>query len=466
MHLKCDDGRVSTITATAPAPALAAARRQRLTLAGLVLVITVVAFEAMAVATAMPTVARSLHGLNLFGWSFTAYLLADIVGLVDAGARVDRQGPAPSLVGGLALFSAGLVVDGIAPDMPVFLLGRVLQGLGGGALIVAVYVVVARVFPEERRGKVFAAMSGAWVVPSLVGPAFAGAVTATAGWRWVFLGIAPLAALGAVLLLPVVRATGGGTGERERRLGTFGGLLLAGGLALAQTAGQRLDRTAPVLLVAGVVMLAVPLRRLLPSGSLRLRPGLPTVVLLRGVFSIGFFGAEAYLPLTLTRLHHGSPATVGIPLSLAAIGWASGSWWQGRGATPQQTLLRRGFLLVGLGVGALVVLTAASVSMWVAAPIWTVAGFGMGLGYPTVSMLTLRLSPEREQGANTAALQVCDVLGGIVGIATAATLVAAAGHAHLAVAMRIADPLLALATLAGIALAARAFSPAVEARDA
>ena len=447
---------MSVLAATAPAAAVSAQRRERVTLAGIVLVISVAAFEAIAVATAMPTVARSLHGLSLFGWSFTAYLLADIVGLVDAGARVDRSGPVPSLVGGLAMFAAGLVVDGLAPDMGVFLTGRVLQGFGAGSFIVAVYVLVARVFPEERRPRVFAAMSGAWVVPSLVGPAFAGAVTATVGWRWVFLGIAPLAAIGAMLLLPVVRAAGGGTGSRSaRRLSTAGGGLLAVGLALAQLGGQRLDWSTPLLLLAGIALLAWPLRLALPTGSLRLRAGLPTVVLLRGVFSIAFFGAEAYLPLTLTRLHNGSAATVGIPLSVAAVGWATGSWWQSRGVTSGERLMRRGFLLVGLGVAALVAVTFTSVSMWVAAPLWALAGFGMGLGYPTVSILTLRLSPDAEQGANSAALQVCDVIGGIIGVAIAATLVAAAGTAHLDVAMRIADPLLATATLAGIALTRR-----------
>jgi MFS family permease len=449
---------VTTIAATAaPAAASDARRRERVTLAGVVLVISVAAFEAIAVATAMPTVARSLHGVGAFGWAFTAYLLADIVGLVDAGARTDRHGPASSLVGGLALFAVGLLVDGLAPTMPVFLLGRALQGYGAGALIVAVYVLVARVFSEERRPRVFAAMSGAWVVPSIVGPAFAGGVTATAGWRWVFLGIAPLAALGAAILLPVVRRAGGGTGDDARRLGTRGAVLLAGGLALAQTAGQRLDAWSPLLLAAGLGLAAVPLRRLLPSGTARLRPGLPTVIVLRGVFSIAFFGAEAYLPLTLTRVHHGSPATVGIPLTLAAIGWASGSWWQGHVRAPDHAaLLRNGFAVVAVAVSTLTVMTFTGVSMWVAVPIWAVAGFGMGLGYPVVSLIVLRLSPEQEQGANSSGLQVCDVIGGIVGVAVAATLVTAAGTAHLAVAMRIADPLLAVAAVAGVALSRRA----------
>jgi MFS family permease len=189
--LNLQDDRMSVIaTAAEPVVETSTRQRERVTLAGITLVISVAAFEAIAVASAMPTVARSLHGVALFGWTFTAFLLADVVGLVDAGARVDRRGPTASLIGGLGLFGAGLIVDGLAPNIGVFLAGRALQGFGAGSFIVAVYVLVARVFPEKRRGKVFAVMSAAWVVPSVVGPAFAGGVTATVGWRWVFLGIA------------------------------------------------------------------------------------------------------------------------------------------------------------------------------------------------------------------------------------------------------------------------------------
>jgi MFS family permease len=432
---------------------------ERLTLAGLVLVITVVAVEAMAVATAMPSVARSLHGVGVFGWAFTSFLLADIVGMVDAGARADRSGPRGPLIGGLALFAVGLVVDGSAPDMAVFLAGRVMQGLGAGAVIVAAYVLIARVFPDHRQPRVFAALSAAWVVPALVGPALAGAVTDAFGWRWVFLGIAPLAAAGALMLVPVLRTATGGTGSSVRRLGGAGGLQLAAGLALVQAAGQRADAWSALLAVAGVALAVRPLVRVLPAGATRLRSGLPTVVLLRGLYSFAFFGAEAYLPLTLTKLHDGSPTEVGIPLTVGALGWSAGSWLQGRAAGADRAVfVRAGFTCVAAGIAALVAVTFAGVSLWAAAPLWAVAGLGMGLGYPVVSVTVLALSPVDEQGANSAALQVSDVVGSITGIATAATLVTIAGTEHLRDAMRLVDPLLATAAVAGLVLTARAFA--------
>jgi MFS family permease len=429
----------------------------RLPVIGLVVVITVVAVEAMSVATVMPTVARALHGLSYYSWGFTAYLLADVIGMVDAGRRCDRQGPGPSLLGGLAFFAAGLVVASAAPDIGVFLAGRVLQGLGGGAMIVAAYVVVARAFPDVMHPKVFGVLSAAWVVPSLVGPAAAGIVTSTFGWRWVFAGIAPLALGGAALLVPVLRAIPSMRQEQaETQSGLGRGILLAAGLGLIQAAAEAVNWWSVLLLAGGLVLGLPPLLRLLPRGALRLARGLPAVVMLRGILTCAFFGAEAYLPLTLTRLHGGTPGVVGIPLTLAALGWSAGSWWQSRNTRSPVRMLRIGFAAVALGVALLTVLTSTAVSMWVAVPIWSVAGAGMGLAMPTISVLLLELSPTANQGANSAALQISDMAGSIVGIAAAGALVTAFSLDHLQPALIIADLMLAVVAVVGVLASSRA----------
>jgi MFS family permease len=432
----------------------------RLPVVGLVVVVTVVAIEAMAVATVMPTVVRALHGLRFYSWGFTAYLLADVIGMVDAGRRTDRHGATPSLVGGLALFAAGLIVASVAPDIAVFLVGRVLQGLGGGAMIVAVYVVVARAFPEALHPRVFAALSAAWVVPALVGPAIAGVVTSAFGWRWVFGGIAPLAIGGAAMLVPVLRRMPpGALSTTPPGYGIVTGVLLAGGLGLLQAAAEVVGWWSLPMLVAGVALGLPPLVRLLPGGALRLARGLPSVTVLRGVLTCAFFGAEAYLPLTLTRVHGGTPRVVGIPLTLGAIGWSTGSWWQGRTRRSRTFLLQAGFGLVAVGIALLLVVAQPAVSMWVAVPIWTVAGAGMGMAMPTISVLLIELSPEAEQGANSAALQVADMVGSIIGIAAAGALVTALNLHHITTAVTIADAALAGVALVG-AVAARRTRPA------
>src|SRR3984957_13512781 len=102
---------------------LLAAQRRALVV-GLVLTVTFVASEALAVVTIMPVVARDLGGLSLYGWVFSAFMLGSVVGIVTAGKQADRAGPARPFLAGVALFSAGLLIAGLAPNMPVLIVGR------------------------------------------------------------------------------------------------------------------------------------------------------------------------------------------------------------------------------------------------------------------------------------------------------------------------------------------------------
>ncbi|MDN2783546.1 MFS transporter, partial [Campylobacter jejuni] len=104
----------------------------------------------------------------------------------------DRGNPRHALVAAVALLTVGLTVTGCAPDMFFFVIGRLLHGLGGGAITVALYAIVARAYPPALHARVFAAFDAAWLLPSLVGPAVAGILAEAIGWRWVFLGAVAL----------------------------------------------------------------------------------------------------------------------------------------------------------------------------------------------------------------------------------------------------------------------------------
>src|SRR5947207_15746871 len=116
----------------APTSLWAPARRGMTT--GLVLTTTFIAAEALAVLTIMPQVERDLGDLSLYGWVFSGFMLASLLGTVAAGREADRVGPARPYVAGLVLFAAGLAVAGLAPSMAVLVVGRCLQGLGAGAV--------------------------------------------------------------------------------------------------------------------------------------------------------------------------------------------------------------------------------------------------------------------------------------------------------------------------------------------
>src|SRR3954463_15952956 len=163
----------------------------RATSIGMLILVTLIAFEAMAVSAALPTAARAVHGLGSFGWAFTGFLIANVVGMVTSGQLSARRGPRLPLVAGLLAFLAGLVLSGTATTMVQLVSGRVVQGLGSGLIITAIYVIVGQVYAERLRPAVFAATSSAWVVPALVGPGISGALAQHASWRWVFLGLFP-----------------------------------------------------------------------------------------------------------------------------------------------------------------------------------------------------------------------------------------------------------------------------------
>jgi MFS family permease len=394
--------------------------------------VSLVAFEAMAVATAMPVAARELSGLGLYAWAFTGFLVSSLFSTAVAGQVCDRRGTRLPFLTGVALFAVGLVLSGTAQAMVPFVLGRLVQGLGAGGILVSLYVVVARVYPDRMRPRIFSYLSAAWVVPSVVGPLVAGTLAENFSWRWVFIGLLPLVVAPVLLLLPYM--TGGpeagtdGSANPPRVLAAF---VVSVGAAMVQLGAQQLEHGRTALGVAvgvlGVAGVATAVRRLMPAGIARLRRGLPSVVLLRGLQAGAFFGIEAFLPLMLV-VHRGlSPTAAGAVLTGAALGWSAGSWWQGRAGLrldrDRLPLVGALAVLAGLGVTATAVLPDVPVATAVLG--WILAGSGMGITFSTLSVLMLRLSATAEQGANAAALQMSDSLVSVLTVGLGGVVFAA-----------------------------------------
>jgi MFS family permease len=314
---------------------------------------------------------------------------------------------------GLLAFLAGLLLAGFAPSMGWLVLGRALQGLGGGVLSVALYVGVAKVVPAPLHPRLFALFAGAWVLPGLLGPALASGLVTWLGWRSVFLAVAAAVPVAAALMLPALRRAGDGTGEALRWGAMRWALLASMGALALHAASQQPGLRAAGLFAAGLVMVAVAARRLLPAGTLAAARGLPSVVLLRGLIAAAFASAEAFLPLLLTGHFQWSLAHAGIALSAGAVTWSLGSAVQARvqAETTRRRLLPSGFALAAAGLaGVMLPLCLPALPSWTALCGWIGVGLGIGLSFPMLSVLLLKLSPPDEQGANTSALQLSDAL--------------------------------------------------------
>ena len=395
---------------------------------GLLMAVTIVAFEALAVGTVMPRAEEDLGDLALYGWVFSGFLLASVIGIAWAGQQADRYGPGRPLAAGMALFAVGLLIAGLAPSMFILVVGRVVQGLGAGALPAIVYVVIGRGYPEELRPRMLAMLASAWVVPGFIGPAIGGAVAEWVSWRATFLMIVPLIPLSALLTLPAILRMGPPESPEERasRLPAAVRLALGGGLALGGVASGQPVFALP-LIAAGVLVGFPALRQLLPEGTLRARAGMPAAIAGNGFLNMAFFSADAFIPYLLTTYRGYSTFVAGMALTSATISWTAGSWMQERYAQRTSRAARAAFggTLVTIGLAATSIALIDGVPGAIVAVTWAIAGFGIGIAYPTFSLEMMAGTPAGREGETASAMKLTETLSGAAGIGIAGGIVAA-----------------------------------------
>jgi MFS family permease len=415
-------GRMSTdqTEPTPPATTGGAPVSRRALAIGICTTVVAIAFESIAVATAMPVAARDLNGFEYYAWAFSAFVIGMLFATVVAGRLSDRIGPAKPLFVGMAIFAVGLVVAGLAEHMLQLVGGRLIQGLGSGVMNTAAFVLIAHAFDARQRPRMFTYISTAWVLPAFVGPPISAWLTETLSWHWVFFAVLPLVAFGAIVSTPTLLVLIKNFIPPEERPDRPkpAPLWAAGVVALAaaaiQLAGQRLDLVAVVLFVAGLVGLGLSLPRLMPPGFLRWRPGLTAVIWVRALLPGAFFGSEAFLPLMLVEQRHVPLVVAGAMLTVGAIGWTTASWLQSQSwlRIRRDRLITYGTLSVTLGI-AVCLVAALLPGLWfgMVGLGWLFAGFGMGLATASTGLAVMTLTPAADQGRNGASLNVGDALG-------------------------------------------------------
>ena len=402
---------------------------RRLTI-GIMMNVVTVAFGALAVSAVMPLVSRDLGGQELYGWVFSGFLLANLVGIVLAGIDADRRGPAAPFAWGVALFALGLVLAGFAPTMEWLIGARVVQGLGGGSLASIGYVVIGRAYGDAARPKMLALLSTGWVIPGLIGPGLAGLVAETFGWRVVFLGLVPVPVIAAILALPPLRKLSGGSipADARQKVGLSLALALGTGLLLSGL-GQADLRIAVGLVVVGLAVGGPALARLMPPGTLRAAAGIPAAILTQLLLNLGFTGVEAFSPLALVEVRGKSVLFASLALTLVSVTWTMGSWLQARfsASKSRKLLITIGLLVTTLAPIGMVLVTSGEWPVWAAAVTWTIAGLGIGLAYSTNTLVVLESASEGEEGAAAAGLQLANQVGSGLGAGIVGAIVAVSG---------------------------------------
>ena len=406
---------------------------QRALTIGLCATVVAIAFETISVATAMPAAARDLDALSYYAWAFSLFLIGMLFATVVSGRLSDRIGPAKPLLAGLAIFLSGLLVSGTAHHIAQLVAGRLVQGLGSGAMNVAIFVCVAQAYSLRQRPKMFTYISTAWVLPSFVGPPAAAWLTEHLSWQWVFFAVIPLVLFGGAMALPSLRRMmrrhqPGTSDTTQKPAPLWAAAMLCIATAALQLAGQRLDWIGLGLLIGGLAMLLVSLPQLMPPGFLRFRRGISQVIQTRGLLPGAFFGAEAFVPLMLVEQRSVPLVHAGAVLTFGAVGWTAGSWLQSR---PWLRIRRDVLITLGCGSVALALALVALVAFLPALPYglvavsWVLGGLGMGLATSSTSLAVMTLSAAGDEGRNGSSLNVYDALGSAIFIGVAGTIFAA-----------------------------------------
>lgn len=412
------DPTMSSLPTVTPEERSLFSPRYRNVTIGLLLAILTTAFEAMAVATILPSVAKALDGLSYYGWAFSAFLLSNIIGTIVGGELIDRMGSAKPFAVFLVIFGLGLVLAGAAGNMAVFILGRFLQGFGAGGLSAVPFSIMSQLYPDHLRAKLLASISSAWVLPSLFGPILASSIASASSWNMVFYSVLPLLVVVGILTIPTLQHhTKPSENPAPFNVRRFKySILLAVGAAVL-LAGLTLQQSLWMwpITVAGMLLTAFATRGIFPSGMFRFARGIPSGIIVRGCSAFAFFGSEAFMPLGLIEIQKFSVTQAGLLLTVGGVSWSVGSIMQARMDSREgperrifrvrlgMTLLTTGIAIAGLSIVG--VLPGLTVIVG-----WAMAGLGMGLGYATNSLIILGQVKEGESGKVSSQLNSAEVL--------------------------------------------------------
>ena len=395
---------------------------------GLLLLEFVSAVQVFVTSTILPLVSRELNGGRFYGIALSAGTVALFVSTPASAPLSRRFGPRVVLAGAACLHVAGTVISLLAPSMLVFAAGRLVTGLGSGAMFAIGYATVAEQFPARLRPRMIALLTSMWLLPSLIGPSGAALVATLVGWRWALFGTVPPVLLAVVLVIGRIRRAPGPP-ERSSPTTWIGTAVMTCGAVAISVGGSSSGAVAVVLVCLGAVLALGGAVWVMPDGTLTgsTPTGAAVGGLLLGIFA--FFGGDSLITLLVTEGLGRSIAWAAAALSVGGISWSVATLLQPR---MLERLDNRGFPIVAAGAG----LVAAGLALLLLvlglgngpyAPMlvmlaWTVGGAGMGLVYPTLSVSVLLAEGVQPSDA-AAALVLAEALGGTLSIAIGGSLV-------------------------------------------
>lgn len=404
----------------------------------LMVVMLLASLSQTVLSAALPTIVGELHGVDQMMWVITAFMLASTIMMPIYGKISDLVGRKPILIAAISIFLVGSIIGGVAPDMPTLIIGRIVQGLGGGGLMILSQAAIADVVPARERGKYMGIMGGVFAVSSVAGPLLGGWLTEGPGWRWTFwinvpLGVLAIVATVVLLRLPTVAAATRPkvdyVGMALLALATTALILLGtwGGSLYAWVSPQIIGLAAAVV-IAGALFVWVESRVAEPIMPLALFKDLNfNITTIAGLLvSIAMFGAIGYLP-TYFQMAVGASATEAgflmIPMMAALLltSIVTGSLVSKTGRYKYLPISGSAVLAVGLGLLATV---STATPTYMICVYLGIMGIGLGASMQILMLIVQNSFPHRMVGTATAGSNYFRQVGGSLGSAVVGSVFA------------------------------------------
>lgn len=391
---------------------------------GIMLSIFLASMESTVVATAMPTIASQLGGLESYSWVFSAYMLASTTTVPLFGKFSDLYGRRPVYAVATALFLAGSLLCGLAGSMEQLIFFRVVQGLGAGGILPLAFIITGDTFSFERRARMQGVFAGVWGVSSIVGPLLGGFLVDRVSWQWVFyINLLPGLLAGTLVMLSLAdgaRKTAAGVARVDfLGAGVMSAsvvALLLGLFELGTPAGWGLLATAALLFAALIWIERRAADPVLPLPMFRDR--LFAVACGHGLLAgFAMFGSLAFVPLFVQAVLGTSATVAGATLTPMLISWVIASIVGSRLllAMSHRSLVLFGMCLLTLGAFLMTRLGVA-VSQINLMIYLSLMGVGMGLSISPFLIAVQSTVEKRSMGVATSTLQFSRSIGGTLGV--------------------------------------------------
>ena len=399
----------------------------KLVVAGLLLGILMSAMDNTIVATAMYTIVKDLGGFDQIVWVTSAYMVAVMAGTPIFGKLSDMYGRKRFYIFGLIVFLVGSALCGMADSMLQLIIFRVIQGIGGGALMPIAFTIVFDLFPPEKRGKMTGLLGAVFGTSSILGPLLGAFITDNIGWEWVFYVNLPIGIVSFIFILTAYKET---LSHVKQKIDWTGAATLVGAVICLmfglELGGTTYAWDSPQILglfggflVLLIIFLMAETKAAEPIISFkmfqkRLFASSNAVALCYGA---GFIVATVYIPIFVSGVYGGTATNSGLILMPMMLGNVLGS--QIGGMLTTKTSFRNIMILSSVcfiaGIFSLSTLSPET-SRTMLTLFMILTGFGVGFSFSVLSMASIHNFDVRQRGAATSTNSFLRSLGMTVGI--------------------------------------------------